>query len=272
MVCCIRIEKLSTKLFYPLGMTISLFAIAVIEHLSNKDEVKDNEAQNFNKLYLFKMLLVFLGKLSVGIFFLIQKTCLNKKKAKNKLLEEEEEEEIDSFNVAVRPKRKICIYPLVLLATLFDLSTLSLFITRGIEEGKYIFYFEIVIKASSVFFLAILCHFCLRYKYYRHHYLSIILIFLGMIPIIISQLFFKDKIKPQSWLISLMLFSSYLVFCSIKECIEKYLMEIYFLNPFKLVFFEGIIGTIIMAITIACFPYLVQKQKQNQGYSDIFKL
>ena len=98
-------------------------------------------------------------------------------------------------------------------------------------------------RVTEFLFVIILGYFFLNFKLHRHHYLSLILIFIGLV--LISIHYIKDSFH----LSILLLILSNLLY-SLMEIIEKWLMDIQYVSVYKLIFVEGLCGTIIMMIVL----------------------
>ena len=99
----------------------------------------------------------------------------------------------------------------------------------------------------------------LGYKYYKHHFLAILVIFVGIIIYSGSEVQFnivsiKTLYKEVYIYIIVVILSQFMV--AVKECSEKYLMHFKFVSPFLLLSLEGIIGAIMSGLTFIPFSLL----------------
>ena len=114
---------------------------------------------------------------------------------------------------------------------------------------------------------AILCYYLLRLPIFKHHIFSLLIIFICFIIITISknifQLFYSiQNILHISLIIGLVFINHF--FTAFKDVIEKYLLEFDFINPFKMLMIEGIIGCIITSI----YSY---KEEPFENIKEIYK-
>ena len=108
------------------------------------------------------------------------------------------------------------------------------------------------IKGFQIISSAVLCYFTIRTKMYKHNVFSLIIIFICLIIIIIFEIFYYSKgTLLNSKNILLTLFSGF--GRAILDTIEKYLFEFNYLNPFKVIMFEGLINTIFIILIIILF-------------------
>ena len=114
------------------------------------------------------------------------------------------------------------------------------------KENKSI---EERIKGFQIISSALLCYFTIRTKMYKHNIFSLIIIFICLIIIIIIEIFYNSKgALLNSKNILLTLFSGF--GRAILDTIEKYLFEFNYMNPFKVMMFEGLINTIFIILII----------------------
>lgn len=115
----------------------------------------------------------------------------------------------------------------------------------------------------------LVCSFVLNFNIFKHHSYSIIIIIISWIILIICEFFFqKFDIYITRNELTLAIFFSFLshTFVSINNCVEKYLMDFNFLNPFLLLANQGIIGfifTIICSFFENPIPELKNLYKNN---------
>jgi len=105
----------------------------------------------------------------------------------------------------------------------------------------------IITSAMSIMFL--------RRKLYRHHWSSIIIIFSGVFLVGVAALMSTGASSPTEPIGLLLLFISQL-FAGGMFIVEEKLLGDYYLDPLKVVGFEGIWGMIIMAIILPIFQFV----------------
>ena len=120
----------------------------------------------------------------------------------------------------------------------------------------------------------LICSYVLGFKTGKHHKYSLILLgILLCITLIIEYLFQSNDIALGKSLLAHLLICLYLIFISFTDCIEKYLTDINFLSPFKIIMFEGIFGFIFSIFySINKDPFKEIKNKYEQLDSGYFVL
>ena len=95
---------------------------------------------------------------------------------------------------------------------------------------------------------SLICTYALGFKIGRHNKMSLIALSLCACGSIIFDLLFKpDNISFGKFIFAQFLSCLYLIFISFTDCIERYLVDYNFLNPFYILMIEGILE-FIMAI------------------------
>ena len=179
-------------------------------------------------IYLY---LITIGKILGGlvIYFYQTKSFLDKKQAKYFGLELiYNKEQLQSTDKPIK------IVVLILFASIFDI----LFMYYNI------FYRLVYIKYGCLTTIAssLICTFAFRYKVGKHQKVSLIIMGIFLIFTIIIEVCYYSK-KVYLILNFILCFGISLV--SFSDCTEKYLVEVNFLNPFKLLMLEGIFEFLI---------------------------
>ena len=106
---------------------------------------------------------------------------------------------------------------------------------------------DIRIRSREIFFSALLCYFTIRIKLYKHHIISLTIIFICLIISIIIEII-QTKIKSE-YLFYYIIMQFFITICRVyTDTIDKYLFEFNYVNPFKLLFYKSIIETLLMTI------------------------
>ena len=93
---------------------------------------------------------------------------------------------------------------------------------------------------------ALICTYALKFRIGRHHKISLILLGLCFCLMMALEIIYKpENISYEKFLYAHLLVCCYLLFISFTDCTERYLTEFNFLDPFKIIMFEGIIEFII---------------------------
>ena len=118
---------------------------------------------------------------------------------------------------------------------------------------------------------SLICSYSLDFKVKKHHKVSLIVITSCLLLTLIFEIIFKqENISLSRFIFSRFLICYYLIGNSLNSCIEKYLVDTDFINPFKILMFEGIFE-IIMAIFISLgedpFKEIINQYETNStGY------
>ena len=113
-------------------------------------------------------------------------------------------------------------------------------------------------KAVPVFSVVYFNKFFLRLPFYRHHYFALTLIFFGAVSVLICH-FFCQPLIGGNYEASLMinfLFFIQKIFRGFKEVIDTYILQENNISPFLLLFYQGIIGTILCVLFAIGFQFV----------------
>lgn len=102
---------------------------------------------------------------------------------------------------------------------------------------------------ANIVFMAIFAYFILKMKLYRHHFLCIIIIVVRSITYPLIFVFFREKANQVNYLVSGVSFVTDIMF-SLTFVLYKYYMLIKYINPFEIMFFEGLFNFIFSIITL----------------------
>lgn len=217
---------------------------------------------SIQKYPLFICIIMLLGEIIGGCFNII--VVFNLRKALKELKKHKQDSnnkmreftmnaiyQFDSIEAESLRKQKancsnIHLYFIIFgLAVIESLSTLFYFWLSKIPE---IVNTEFHLKSLHIFFSVILCsRFVLYYPVYKHQYLSLGILALGMILVA------KDEISLPDWWIGATFWFVYFLLWSVKEVIEKILMEKYYFKPLFIIFVEGLMGLCIVVFIVCIF-------------------
>lgn len=138
---------------------------------------------------------------------------------------------------------------ILFFSALLDFSSCLLLNYVMYLEFKFpIYYFDSRLKTMQIIFSSIICFFLLSRKIHLHQAFSLLLIMLSLSGIILVEIFCRT-FQSYYETINLFLFISLsYILMSIRDCLEKYLMDYDFCSPFEILFYEGLIGNIFMII------------------------
>ena len=143
---------------------------------------------------------------------------------------------------------KFKIFILIFIATFFDfnefiINTFCLPKFNNISKSLNIRLRCILTISSGIF-----CYYLLRFPFFKHQKCSLFFILICLLCVIISEysfeILYKNKIENDFNIILLLIFINHFL-NSLKDIIEKYLLEFDSSNPFMLLMMEGLFGFII---------------------------
>jgi multidrug transporter EmrE-like cation transporter len=193
----------------------------------------DKEKKNGN---FFLPLLIFISQFCAGLIPIL---CKKKQSSKNNRSYSGVELIQNKLEI-IQPDSQTKIYILIMFASYFNC------IGSLIRKQKTDFQLENRTRGFQIIFCAILCYFTIRINKYKHQIFSLIIIFIIIIIILaIDLIFFKKKIE-------LLISYGYGIFSCFSraflDTIEKYLFEFDYLNPYKVLMLEGLIGCLFISI------------------------
>ena len=120
---------------------------------------------------------------------------------------------------------------------------------------------------------SIICTYTLQTKNKRHQKASILIISSCLVLTIIFELIFKqENVTYGNFLFARFLMCYYLIGNSFNNCIEKYLADTNFMNPFKVLMFEGIcelVMSVFLSIGQEPFKELINLYKETSIWNFI---
>ena len=196
----------------------------------------------FNGSLLLTFLMFFAEFISGLILFIYQTSFLSKRRKSSfmgiKLIQGPSE--------IKHPDNCFKIYFLIFMASYFDFIEFiinTLFLPNYFKDASKTLYFRQ--RSISTMFSAIFCIYLLKIQIFKHQKFSLFIIFLCIVSIILSEYFFEkyQNILYFTCLLLLLFLDNF--FKAFIELIDKYLLEYNFINPFKILMFEGIFGLIL---------------------------
>ena len=151
----------------------------------------------------------------------------------------------------IKPKDKqFTIIILIFFSSIFDFSLLIIEYHFYNQMQQIISpFFKLRISSIITITSSLLCTYSLNLKLGKHHKLSLIFISLILILQIISEILMKSAnilIKPYIFELFLKILRNVII--SFIDCIDKYLYEFNYVNPFKIIIIEGIFKLIFIII------------------------
>ena len=234
----VQLGEISTSLLYPLGMCVTCIINVITQSILLSTD--------FSKHPFFLVWLMFLGEASNIIIYIIQRL-----RAPNKDTHQYDKK-LKVNRTGILPRKNKCTVVLIIIC-LFILDTTTsyiLFVTRENEVRV-----ELLMKLLSTLLTVFLTILVLKYKYYKHHILGLIIVSVALISMTIVDVVIYKKEKNSDLLMAILFFLTYL-FSSVQEVFEKYLIDIKFVNPFALLAFEGFGGLITTSCLLLVFSYV----------------
>ena len=219
---------LNYKIIYPVLLGLTSACIYVVKkYFSNYSKTTKDE---FGEHYFFFYWLMFLAESSAGFCFLIKQSIFPVK-----------------INNNYQPKLKFFGIHIIfyLFLAILDLSSE---IINQMTDDFFSNTEENCFNAFQVIVLIFLCKIILHYKYYTHHGVGLGLELLGFVVLSLSDLSKSYKELTYNCYLFITLSLIVQIIFSIQECIEKYVMDTLFFDPFMLLSGEGICGLIIVSI------------------------
>ena len=257
--------KLRRNLIYPIYLIFWAFSRKIVSILISK-------LFNFSGSVIYTFLM-FLGELIGGfVTFMYQYNFIKQKDIPKEMLKKFRFSLIEGQEIELKKlDGKIKIFFLVFMTAFFDffefiLSTYYIDKIHRISGSLQVRLGGVLIISSSLLY-----RFLLNIPMFKHQKFAFTLLALCLIILIISEYFFQefDGIITTKDLSLAIIFSviSY-ISLTFDDIIEKYLIEFDFLNPFIILFRQGIIGiifTIICALIENPFKGLKDVYDNNSG-------
>ena len=196
-----------------------------------------NNIHKFNSSFIFLYLMT-LGEISGGLtIYLYQYSNWRRKKQLKyfgiKLIHNES---------TIKTPDNIFIQGfLILSAAYFDyieFVIMNFYVDKSIISQTIIDRLGCILTITS----SLVCTYALKFKIGKHHNISIIFLSVCVVLTIIVEIIYKpENVNLANFLLTHFLICCYLIFLSFTDCIERYLVDRNFLNPFKIIMTEGMI-------------------------------
>ena len=195
-------------------------------------------------------LVMFVGEALAGIIIYIYQKKATKKKI---YIEQVGSIVIKNFKKS-RIDNNCKIYFLLIISSFFDYITMymsCLYIPRLSYLSKS---FETRLCGSQIIFNSLIYHYILKFSLLKHQKCSLIVVGVCLGIIIFTEGFFeKDEIDLSffKYIILIGLSLLEMVFKSLRDSIDKYLMEFNSFNPCLIIVFEGLFGIVYSSMSFA---------------------
>ena len=278
----------SFKLFIPISSAIfaflksyAFYKLAVAKAGEDYDSNIVVYTPPLSFLYTLSCVLTGLGQLILNIQ--VKEPLTRVKQIKDSLTEKKSNNDITKSNITMvknTPKHNKKYYLMILSVGLLSLITslafnvFEMLVNRNINKDKDNQYKEnnkdivnlhiqVDVKNIQIVFSGILSIFILKTRFETHQGVSIGIIMLGLFIVnILNTIELKNEYNI---LLGLGIIANFFL-SSLLEVLEKFLMEAHFISPFKLKFFEGIVGLGICIIpAIIALVRIDYKKLKGEG-------
>ena len=226
---------------YSLVYALSWFITVILQYLKELF---------FIDLYFIDIYTDQLGQIIGGLsIYLYQKRAFNKnEKVKYFGLE------LIHNQAHIKSKDKsIKILILIFFASVFDFFIVVIEQHYSLQmKQKTANLFKLRIGVITTIVSSLLCAHSLNFKFGKHHKFSLIVMSVILVIIIILEIFMKSSnilVKPLIFELFLKILRNVII--SFIDCIDKYLYEVNYVNPFKILIIEGILKFIYVIIFTA---------------------
>ena len=238
---CIKIG-IRHNLIYPLMFLILINILRV-----NRIIIEDLIYLNLSIIY---PLLKFISTIILSSIFLYlqnkhRKLNINKKIMGISLIENKGEMK--------RLDKKYKILILIFLSSYFECigSLRKYYLSRVLlndKENKGLKDVDTRIRSREIFFSSLLCYLTIRIKLYKHHIISLTIIFICLIiSIIIEIIQMNSIIKKGETIFYYIIMQFFIIICRVNsDIVDKYLFEFNYVDPFKILIYKGIIETLLI--------------------------
>lgn len=248
--------------FFPLGLLLLYILRQVIYQ---NFFIKENDIKNINTVVAF---LVVFPKILSCLFFIISHIIIkiyHIQKVNTLIINNERHEEVKEVFEKKKSFSYIPVIFLLLFMSLIDvLGLLFLYLPKNKGEKINLLFanIDIIPRTLFIFVTCLLCNKILKYTIKKHQMFSFILFGIGLLVYSSSMILWvikQDNIHFNGYSVIASLFMGlgilFLTYGTIAliEVLEKYLMEIHYVNPYIIVFFEGLFDVILFLCYFAIF-------------------
>lgn len=199
------------------------------------------QRNNFSTYHPFTIsFFMYISEMFAGTLELISYYCFEKKKNNLRFSKSRKTNLVHVVQIKHNKKKSGFIMLIIACVALVDGLVMSGVLMTSLAN-PFLSYVEYQIKITQIFFTSFFSFKFLGYPLFRHHYLSIALIFIG-----ISIVSYKNFTVFGVDVLLMVLWDLLFFLCwSTLEVTEKYLMERKGVSPYRLLFFEGFSGCVI---------------------------
>ena len=248
----ISFNEVRRTMIYPLLlMFFSIYSSFVLKKSGSifgemdMSSIPDSEKENYSSIMtLYYMIIIttlmYLSESCILILYYIQKRNTVRKD--------------DSGMGFLHGKTKTKIKIILIIVILFVVDCTSSFATVYLIGAGIVGFCEMILKGIVLIAATVLSMIILNYKYYKHHWVGCIIIFIGLIIFTCNDFLVNwAKIKTlENSILSIIItvFIGY-IWSAFQEVLEKYLMDKMYISPFVVMGLEGIGGLIMMTVGLS---------------------
>ena len=230
---------------------------------------------NGSVVYTF---LMFLGEIIGGLFFYLYQKGYFEKKIKSSMQRESKLNDFlitneVSIKIADSNKKKLF---LIIMTGFFDFFQFVLTNNYNNKIIKKSLTLETRLGGILIAISSLICKFTLRIPILKHQILSLIIIGICLVILIISESFFQKFdifISTKNFIFAILFSILSHGSIALNNTIEKYIIDIDLISPFKVLFMQGILGVIIIIIySIFNEPFSELKKIHDVNSSGMFIL
>lgn len=245
----IKFGNCSSSLLYILITPIFSFLFVFFSEKSEQQKIYDDEIL-LNKHPFFLTFCYGLGEMIGGIAVLVE-LCVNKSGNAQEvgLKTIPMTNYINALPISFPIKQTLKFISIITLCTVlnkfgFGISFLSSY------DNKFDIQVQNQLVVFQIIFCGLLSYPIIHYPIYRHQMLAITLILIGF-----GLISFYSLSQVKHWSIIIISLSSYFIWSFILV-VDKWIMERMHISPYKLIFYFGVIGTIIQLILFIPLNYI----------------
>ena len=209
-------------------------------------------------LITFGMFVGELFSLTIYIYIVIKRKKRESSENNDKVDDEQQNEEDDN---GIRPPVPTnLIFSFTALCDLLA-STLFTFGLTYLTSSMFQ-----MMKTFQLFFVCLMSKAILKKEIYRHQYLGVGTLILGLFLVGLNSIFEDNEQVAKNPIVGIILTLLGLFFYSIENIIQEKFMNKYQIHPSQLVGFEGLWGTIMYTCLLIAFQYI-----SCDGWNDVIK-
>lgn len=264
----ISINPIKKEIIYPILSFVmyTIYSFFTTRSLYYWEPFADRYMSISISLYCIIQFLNYISKSLAFILYIIQKKNSHHGNSNNT-------KDIEMISGSL--SNKIKIIGMISIIVFFEFFS-SLFLSN-LSSITYVNVFDMIRNNIRIIIATIFSIVILHYKFYKHHWFSIFLMCFGLFLFIITAFytnFYRIQIRFISYYNVIALFIYIPITVIMKglfEVLEKYLIEVKYINSYAVIGLEGIIGIAIL-IALSMINLIVPKFFLRYLFEDLFYL